>query len=392
MLKEKDLVIAVAKDVDAVGGKMYNVGGYVRDKILGRESKDIDVETHGITPTEFKSILSKYGEVDEVGASFGVLMVKGFDVDFTMPRTETKVGDGHKGFDVSIDPFMGTLKACRRRDFKFNAIMEEVLTGVIVDPFNGIAELKAGIISHVDTNSFIEDPLRVFRACQFASRFNFKISNDTLKLCSQIDITSLPRERVLKELEKAILKSEKPSIFFNYLKKMNKLSPFFTELDNLTDNMFDYVMNQVDKLNNKTMESVLSIICYYLIDVDKFLNRFTNETNLIKGITHNINTISSLSSDLNIVKMRKFAYLSLKKEKLIKDIVRAITSNEFYTLFEEVFDLAIEDVKVPLVTSKDLFELGYKPGKDFGDKLKLSMDLQINGFSKEEILKKIKGR
>lgn len=389
MLKEKDLVIAVAKDVDAIGGKMYNVGGYVRDKILGRESKDIDVETHGITPTEFKSILSKYGEVDEIGASFGVLMVKGFDIDFTMPRTETKVGEGHKGFDVSIDPFMGTLTACRRRDFKFNAVMEEVLTGAIVDHFDGISELKKGIISHVDTDSFIEDPLRVFRACQFASRFNFEISKETLDLCSQIDITSLPRERVLKELEKAILKSEKPSIFFYNLKKMDKLKPFFNELGDLNDVMFDYVISQIDKLENKSMESVLSIICYYIFDEDMFLSRFTNETNLIKNIKHNTYTITQLSSDLDIVKMKNFAYLSLKKEDLMKDIVKAITSNEFYPLFEEVFNLAVEDVKVPLVTSKDLFKLGYKPGKDFGDKLKLAMKLQIEGLSKEEILSKI---
>lgn len=389
MLREKDLVIAVAKEVDAIGGKMYNVGGYVRDELLGITCKDIDVEVHGITPSQLKSILSKYGEVNEVGASFGVLMIKGFDIDFTMPRTETKIGESHKGFDISIDPFMGTFCACSRRDFTLNSILKNILTDEIIDHFNGIRHLEQGLITHVDSITFIEDPLRVFRACQFASRFNFQISPDTLKLCSQIDITSLPRERVLKELEKAILKSEKSSIFFTYLKKMGKLRPFFNELDDLDYKTFEFVINYIDKLEHKSLESVLSIICYFIDDVDIFLNRFTNETNLIKNIKQNAYILNQLPLDLDIVKMRNFAYLSVKKEALIKDIVKATTSDSFFNIFDESFDLAINDVKIPLVTSNDLFQLGHQQGKDFGDKLKLSMELQVKGFTKEEILKEI---
>ena len=386
MLKEKDLVMNVAKDVNSIGGTLYLVGGYVRDLLLNKDSKDIDVEVHGISPNQFKTILSKYGEVDEVGASFGVLMVKGFDIDFAMPRSEKKIGEGHKGFEVDVDPFMGTLNACKRRDFTINSLAKNVLTGEIIDHFNGVNDLDNGIISHVDNVSFVEDPLRVFRACQFASRFNFDIADDTMKLCSEIDITSLARERVLKELEKAILKSEKPSVFFYSLKKMNKLNPYFKELDDLNNIMFDYAMKQVDMLEKKSMESVLTVICYYLYDEEKFLNRFTNETTLIKNISYNINTLMQLDSELDIVRMRKFAYLSLKREEMIKGLVKVIASKDFYTRFEKVFDTVIEDVRVPLVTSQDLFNKGYKPGKDFGCKLKSAMEYQFMGYSKEKIL------
>lgn len=112
---------------------MYFVGGFVRDKLLNKENKDIDVEIFDISPTKLKEILSNYGEADEVGASFGVLMIKDVDIDFAMPRTERKTGDGHRGFDINVNPFLSLEEASKRRDFTINAFMEDVLSGEIID-------------------------------------------------------------------------------------------------------------------------------------------------------------------------------------------------------------------------------------------------------------------
>lgn len=113
MKKEMTLVKEVAEKVEQAGGKMYFVGGFVRDRLLGKESKDIDVEVHGITERQLVEILKTFGQVDLVGESFGVYLIKGVDIDFAMPRTERKTGDKHTDFDVTVDPFIGTYEASK---------------------------------------------------------------------------------------------------------------------------------------------------------------------------------------------------------------------------------------------------------------------------------------
>lgn len=174
-MNKLELVKKIALDVKNKGGKVYFVGGFVRDKLLGIESKDIDVEVFNISQEQLKDILSKYGDVDEIGKSFGILMLKGIDIDFAMPRTERKTSNGHNGFDIFINPYLSLEEASKRRDFTINSLMEDVLTGEIIDLWNGKKDLNSKVIRHIHDDSFIEDPLRVFRACQFASRFNFNI-------------------------------------------------------------------------------------------------------------------------------------------------------------------------------------------------------------------------
>ena len=109
-----------------------------------------------------------------------------------------------------------------RWDFTFNALLEDVLDGNIIDYFDGVADLKSGVIRHVNDLTFKEDSLRVLRATQFASRFDFEVCGETVELCSKMDLSALPRERVFGELEKALLKSEKPSFFFETLREMDQ--------------------------------------------------------------------------------------------------------------------------------------------------------------------------
>jgi tRNA nucleotidyltransferase (CCA-adding enzyme) len=185
MGKAEDLTMAqkIAKAVDEEGGKTFFVGGFVRDSLLGKENKDIDIEVHGVTPEQLRSILETLGEVTTMGASFGILGLKGYDLDIAQPRKESANGKGgHKDFEVLVDPFIGTLEAARRRDFTINALMQDVLTGEIVDHFGGLDDLEKGIIRHVDASTFVEDPLRVLRAAQFAARFGFQVAPETIEL------------------------------------------------------------------------------------------------------------------------------------------------------------------------------------------------------------------
>ena len=221
----------IAKIVKEKGGRTYYVGGFVRDKLMGIENKDVDIEVHGISPETLYEILKSFGEALSFGKSFGIFSLKGYDIDIAMPRSERKTGLGHRDFDVQIDPFIGEEKAASRRDFTMNAIMQDVLTGEIVDPFGGQKDISLGVIRHVSDDSFAEDPLRVLRGAQFAARFGFSFAEETLEICRNIDLSFLSRERVEEELKKALLKGKKPSLFFETLRAENQLRTWFSEVE-----------------------------------------------------------------------------------------------------------------------------------------------------------------
>ncbi len=230
---EKNLLMArrIAQAVAAAGGRAYFVGGLVRDHILGRENKDVDLEIHGVTPEKLVQLLQPLGQVIKNGVSFGAFGLRSYEIDIAMPRKEADPGRGSRDFEASVDPFLGCEKASRRRDFTMNALMEDVLTGEVLDFFGGRADLRAGVIRHVDPVTFREDPLRVLRAAQFAARFGFSVAEETVALCAKMDLSELAKERVTGELEKALLKAEKPSVFFETLRRMEQLSFWFPELE-----------------------------------------------------------------------------------------------------------------------------------------------------------------
>ena len=147
---------AIARQAASLGGAAYYVGGFVRDRLLGRENTDVDIEVHGVTPRQLAEILDGMGGRLEMGASFGIYGLKGYGLDIAMPRRERATGRGHRDFQVSVDPFLGTEQAARRRDFTVNALMENVLTGQVLDHFHGLDDLRRGILRHVDSRTFPE--------------------------------------------------------------------------------------------------------------------------------------------------------------------------------------------------------------------------------------------
>lgn len=229
MSKLPEKIIKLAETIKQNGGRAMLVGGCVRDELMGIEPKDFDVEVYGIEPPRLREILDSFGKVDAVGEAFTVYKI-GNDLDVALPRRERKVGRGHKGFVVEGDKDMSFAEASKRRDFTINAILQDALTGEIVDVFGGQADIKNKILRVVSKETFAEDSLRVLRAAQFAARFEFEIEAETVKICRTIDLTDLPKERIWGEFEKLLLKSEKPSIGLEWLYKLNVVEQLFPEM------------------------------------------------------------------------------------------------------------------------------------------------------------------
>ena len=230
---------ALARDIaDAVrdaGGRALIVGGWVRDLLRGRPSKDVDIEVFGVPQERLAGLLAPLGRVEPVGQSFPVYKVirpgaaEGA-IDVALPRRESKVGRGHKGFEVHGDPAMSIEDAARRRDFTVNAIGWDPLTGVFEDPFDGRADIERRLLRAVDASTFGDDSLRVLRAVQFAARFEFSLHDDTAALCRRIPLDDLPSERVWTEIEKLLLQAERPSIGFALALDLGVIDSLLPEL------------------------------------------------------------------------------------------------------------------------------------------------------------------
>jgi DNA-binding GntR family transcriptional regulator len=177
---------------------------------MGIESKDIDIEVFGIVPARLRELLAGLGEPYDKGASFGVIGMRHTDIDVAMPRRESRAGNKHTDFDVSVDPSMSPREASVRRDFTVNAMMLDPLSDEILDFWGGKADLERRVIRHVSDATFADDALRVFRAAQFAARLNAAVAPETISLCRGIDVTFLSRERVYEELRGQLLTRQHP--------------------------------------------------------------------------------------------------------------------------------------------------------------------------------------
>lgn len=430
----------LARLVSNGGGRAYYVGGFVRDGLLGKKNEDIDIEVHGITPDELEKILDMLGRRIELGKSFGVYSLSGYSIDIAMPRKETATGSGHREFKIDVDPFIGTEKAAMRRDFSVNAIMQDILSGEIIDHFGGEMDLRSGVIRHINDNAFGEDPLRILRGAQLAARFNFKIASETVELCKKIDLSSLSGERVFEELKKALLKAETPSLFFENLRQMNQLSVWFCEVERLigvpqhtvyhkegdvwTHTML--VLDEAAKRRNCSSKPLYFMLSALVHDFGKitatefkkgnyhaysheneglplvknFLQRITNEKELysyVMNMTRLHMKPNTLARDNSSVKATNRMFDSAKSpEDLILlsecDTNGKIPRNPYHEtskFLKERLMIYREYMSRAYVTGKDLIQMGIKPGEKFSELLDYAHKLRLAGMRKEEVLYQI---
>lgn len=323
--KIPDEVIAISQEIRSLGGQALMVGGSVRDFFLSQyhpeyifKPKDFDLEIYGLDINTLQRILEKnFGadKVDSVGKAFGVIKVKikGWDepLDFSVPRTDNKSGQGHRGFSVKSHPEMSILEAARRRDLTINSMAYDPLTGTVYDPFGGLNDLRDGIIKATDSATFIEDPLRVLRVAQFASRFGFSVDKNTVDLCRQMvsagemtivstnnsevseqfevidgdprhllpgrDILisakesfsvrsvirktletpkGLPSERVTEEIYKLLIKGTRPSLGFEFMRQIGLIDQYWPMLSPLIGLKQEYEWHKEGDVWTHTMEAI----------------------------------------------------------------------------------------------------------------------------------------
>lgn len=445
---DKNIVMArrVADAVAREGGRTYYVGGCVRDQILGRDNKDIDIEVHGVSVETLEGILDRLGERLTMGASFGIMGLRHYELDIAMPRREKAIGRGHRDFEVFVDPFIGPEKAARRRDFTMNALMQDVLTGEILDFFGGREDMKRGLLRHVDDNSFGEDPLRVLRAAQFAARFGFTVAEETRALSAAMDLTALPAERVMGELEKALLKAERPSLFFEELRRMGQLGVWFPELQALIGlpqnpafhpegDVWVHTMQVLDEAARLRAEAkeplwfMLAALCHDLgkavstecIDgvlhaygheklglplAEAFLHRLTRETKLTQYVL-NMTQLHMKPNMLADCGAQTKSYMKMYDSAVCPEdlllLARAdhlgrIGPQEDRQALEAAYapteqllrdELALyrERMRQPYLMGRDLIEAGVQPGPQFSEALAAAHKLRLAGRPREEQLK-----
>jgi tRNA nucleotidyltransferase (CCA-adding enzyme) len=219
---------AIAEAVRSAGGRALVVGGWVRDRLLGLTSKDIDVEVYGIAAAPLRLLLDRIGRVETIGEAFTVYKIG--EIDVALPRRESKTGRGHRGFLVEGDSSMSVDDASRRRDFTINAISWDPLTQEYLDPRGGRADLDARVLRVVDPATFADDSLRVLRAMQFVARFELSALPETVEICRAIPLDDLPPERIWAEFEKLLLLAARPSLGFAFAREAGVVTRLLPEM------------------------------------------------------------------------------------------------------------------------------------------------------------------
>ena len=429
----KDACQYIATQAAALGGRAYYVGGCVRDSILGVHSKDTDVEIFGLSPEQIEKVLSKKFHFEAVGKSFGVWILKGLDIDVSMPRKERKNGLGHKSFEIIGDPNLSPKEACSRRDFTINAMLRDILSGEIIDPFYGQKDIEKKIIRHT-SDKFAEDPLRVLRAMQFAARFDFDVAPKTIGLCSNIPMENLPKERVFQEFKKLILKGKKISKGLAFLRDCNWVK-YFPELSAMVGcpqdpiwhpegDVYTHTMLCMDsfaqgRIGDEKEDTIvgLAVLCH---DMGKPLCTKKDATGRIRSLGHDIlggpvaekflRRISDekvLLDDVKILVERHMAILDLWRSKAGDSAIRRLankvgridrlvridkadregravkeveSSPQGEWILSRAEELKIKDsAPKPLLMGRHLIERKLTPSPKFAEILNAAYEAQLDG-------------
>ena len=390
-------LLKIAGDIREAGGRAFLVGGWVRDALLGRSCRDYDVEVYDMAQDALVPILSKYGRTNLVGKAFGVihLAMKGLSLDFSFPRTESKVGYGHRGFVVHTDEKLSFKEAALRRDFTINAMGMELPELTLCDPYGGIDDLKAHTLRHVGP-AFAEDSLRILRGVQFASRFGCTLAPETVELCRTLSLDDLSIERLFEEFKKWLLKPGKPSLGLRAFLDI-KLDGYFPEIRPF-EGSWETLGDILDKMAELRDSNGLSdtqamdfafaaLLCGNADSALDFLVRITNENHLLKNVPLLLSALRNLDEGIvdDIPALRRLA-VKQNGLKLLCLLVKCIPvsyyrSPDFATALwnsAAKYDL-LNAAPQPFLTGKKLMDLGVKPGKHMGEIIKQSFELQLDG-------------
>jgi len=427
----------IAAAARAAGGRALCVGGFVRDRILNRPSKDLDIEVFGIPQDKLQALLQSLGKVVPAGQAFPVYKLG--DIDVALPRRESKTGRGHKGFTVEGDPSMPFEEAARRRDFTINAIGWDPLTNEYLDPFKGRDDLRKRILRVVDPSTFADDSLRVLRALQFAARFELTIDPDTARICSAIALDDLPAERIWGEFQKLLLQAERPSIGFALARELGVVHQILPEMEPLYDTPQDaewhpegdvwiHTLMVIDKaralngdLDRPRLAAImLGAVCHDLgkpattAVIDGRVKSPNHEAMGVEPTTKildrlNVNTLDGFDVRAQVMglvteHLRPMAFFKTRDtvtdgafrrlaQKVDLELLARFARSDCHGrtgtfdcsgidwFLERARSLGVEHKPpTPILLGRHLIELGVSPGREMGDILRAIYELQLDGI------------
>ncbi len=386
----------VRKVIKSAGGKMYQIGGVVRDELLGKISKDLDLLVVGVELDDLAKVLKPFGKVNMVGKSFGILKfvptgsTEDEDIDISVPRIDSKsTGAGHKDFEVQLGKGITLQQDQLRRDFWINQLAKDVDTGEIVDTDGkGMKDIKNKQIRMISPTSFIDDPLRMLRAVQFAARFEFKIEKETFKQMKQQakTISTVSADRFTEEFKKLFTKSKSPShgvkiMFASGLMKNIFVSAKLNSID----------LDTIDKLDKKSFAAFMGLILVDYGDraksVSKSAAKLSNkDADSVQSIVDFVRFEKKILGDM--VELVKF---SQKNDILIID--KYLDAKGKKSLTSVLNSLRVKSIKDLPIDGRDLKAMGFK-GKMIGDVLNFALEYAVrnNTKVKGKILNAIKSR
>jgi tRNA nucleotidyltransferase (CCA-adding enzyme) len=314
-------IIEIAHVIEQNGGRLYLVGGALRDSLLNRPIYDEDYCVIGIEKDKFIELFPK---AISRGKSFEVFDLYG--KEFALARTEKKIGKGHKNFEITTGKNITIEEDLKRRDITINSIAKDVLTNEMIDPFGGIEDIKNRIIRAVG-DSFLEDPLRVYRVARFASELQFEVEEKTSEYMRKLrdELDTLSKERVFVEFRKA-LSSDRPSTFFNVLKEAKVLDIHFKEIYNLIGSLqplkyhpegdsYNHTMIAVDNSVRLTDDVLIRYACL-VHDLGKGLTPEEEYPHHHGHATRGVEPVRNLSNRIGVPTSWKKAGVTSSKEHM----------------------------------------------------------------------------
>ena len=410
----KPSALEIAHKIKAAGGRALLVGGSVRDGLLGREAKDVDFEVFGL---ECDEVLKLFPGADTVGKSFGVIKLGNIDVAF--PRRETKLGLGHKAFQIESDPKLTLAEAAARRDFTVNAIYLDPLTGEHLDPYGGIADLRAKVLRQVSSH-FAEDPLRVLRGMQFVARFDLNPTAELIETCRTMTPEGLPRERLFDEWQKLLLKGRRISKGLEFLRATGWVK-YYPELQKCIGceqdpgwhpegDVWNHTLECLDRMEKGDIVVALAVLCHdfgkpYCTKFDpkagrirslghdtigvkyalRFLRRLTNEERLLKEVPplvqFHMSPYAYYRSHASDSAVRRLSAKVVRIDRLLKVAEADNTPRaalDWLKGVAERLDIA-QNAPKPIVLGRHLLAKGMTPGPQMGQELKALYEAQLDG-------------
>jgi tRNA nucleotidyltransferase/poly(A) polymerase len=375
----------------AQNAELYVVGGIVRDAFLGKESKDVDLIVDGLSVDGIIKILKPFGKASLEGESFSVVKFRptgweGEDYDIAVPRVDRKIGKGHKGFEIVTDG-VTVEDDLLRRDFTINSMAVNVMTGELLDPFNGLRDIKKGVMRATDPNAFVEDPLRIVRGIQFASRFGFDIEPETMKLMQKNShlIKEITGERIHDEFMKILKKGGDTQKAVDLLHQTGADEALF-------DQKMLYYEDAVGNLDDISFLFVLGLLGG-VDPVDFYKNRLKGNVKMAKDIA----ALDNILLKWEQLDEEEKRYLVMKTMDKTPDVAEAIL------IPDEMRDIVVKmrTMKIPMnsndipITGDDVMEIfqipkSQKVGEILEEIRKAALMNEFNWKSKEDTLEFVK--